>query len=57
MVVGTSPGSSFLMPSEDERTERQLEPHPCTLWYRSVGWFVSSDGRGDDLVTCLELKG
>lgn len=26
MVVGTSPGSSFLMPNEDERTELQLEP-------------------------------
>ncbi|KAK7834021.1 hypothetical protein U0070_005002 [Myodes glareolus] len=28
MAVGTSPGSSFLMPSEDERTELQLELHP-----------------------------
>lgn len=28
MAVGTSPGSSFLMPSENERTELQLELHP-----------------------------
>lgn len=30
---------------------------PSTLWCRSVAWFVSSDGWGDDLVICLELKG